>query len=85
MKIIFEEGFEAEAVYYPVEEVWHSDDFSGYEWDSEREMRRHMLIHFLCEENEYLKPSWFMECYDENDVREVINNIMSEDYEDYRD
>jgi hypothetical protein len=44
-----------------------------------------MLIHFLCEENEYLKHSWFMECYDEGDVREVINNIMSEDHEDYRD
>jgi hypothetical protein len=81
MKIIFEEGFEAEAVYYPEEEVWHSEDFSGYEWDSEREMRRHMLIHFLCEENGYLKPSWFMECYDESDVREVINNIMSEDHD----
>lgn len=85
MKVIFEEGFEAEAVYYPEEEVWHSDDFSGYEWDSEREMRRDMLVHFLLQENDHLTKWMFTECYDEHEVREVMEQLMSEDYEDYRD
>lgn len=76
MKIIFEEGYEAEAVYYPEEEVWHSEEFSGYEWDTQREMRKDMLVHFICQEHDF-NPMWFMECYDEDDVREVFNDIMT--------
>ncbi len=78
MKQVFKEGYECEAVFYPEEEVWCSPDFDGYEWNTEEEMRKDMLVHMLCQEFDYLNKVHFSECESEEDVRSLFRDIHNQ-------
>ena len=67
-------GFNTPSFYHSVEDVWTSDFCEPYEWNSETEMRRDMLIHALAEDEKEkeLFESWdckneiqFYDRYDE--------------------
>lgn len=62
------------STYYQEEKVWHSD-ISPYEWHSESEMRKDMMIHFLSHDDDM--NIIFENCVDESDVIELYNKIKS--------
>ena len=58
-------GFMAFSVYHKDENVWTSDFCEPYEWNTETQMRRDMLIHYISEDQKEkeLFESW--DCRDE--------------------
>lgn len=74
-------AFQVESTYHPEENVWTSDYCEPYEWNSEREMRLDMLIHYADLDNDLIM---FWDSYDEDDFLQKLSeyeNYLSNDNE----
>lgn len=74
-----------QSTYHQEENVWTAD-IEPYEWNTESQMRKDMLIHFLSEESPSL-ANWYQhfDCRDEDEVIDVYEKyhqwLSKDDYE----
>lgn len=79
-------GFRVLSTYCEENKVWLSDFCEPYEWNTEREMRRDMLIHELAEDKKEKELFTMWDCRDEIEFFDKYDNynktFTQEEYED---
>jgi hypothetical protein len=74
--------FKVRSTYHPEENVWTSSFCEPFEWNSEREMRLDMLIHYSDIDSHQVS---FWDLYDEDDFLEKYSAWMTFCNQDYED